>query len=38
VFIEKGLVLGEELAQFHMIGAFKHQQGEIGTVSHDWFI
>ena len=26
VFIEKGLGLGEELAQFHMIGPFKHQQ------------
>jgi hypothetical protein len=25
-FIEKGLGLGEELAQFHMIGSFKHQQ------------
>jgi hypothetical protein len=26
VFIEKGLGLGEELARFHMIGSFKHQQ------------
>ena len=26
VFIEKGLGLGEELAWFHMIGPFKHQQ------------
>ena len=26
VFIEKGLGLGEELAWFHMIGSFKHQQ------------
>jgi hypothetical protein len=26
VFIEKGLRLGEELMQFHMIGSFKHQQ------------
>jgi hypothetical protein len=26
VFIEKGLGLGEELARFHMIGPFKHQQ------------
>jgi hypothetical protein len=38
VFIEKGLGLGEELARFHMIGSFKHQQGEIGSVSHDWSI
>jgi hypothetical protein len=26
VFVEKGLGLGEELARFHMIGSFKHQQ------------
>jgi hypothetical protein len=26
VFTEKGLGLGEELAWFHMIGSFKHQQ------------
>ena len=26
VFLEKGLGLGEELAWFHMIGSFKHQQ------------
>ena len=26
VFIEKGLGLGEELARFHTIGSFKHQQ------------
>ena len=26
VFIEKGLGLGEELAQFRTIGSFKHQQ------------
>jgi hypothetical protein len=26
IFIEKGLGLGEKLAQFHMIGSFKHQQ------------
>ena len=26
VFIEKGLGLGKELVQFHMIGSFKHQQ------------
>ena len=26
VFKEKGLGLGEELARFHMIGSFKHQQ------------
>jgi hypothetical protein len=26
VFIEKGLGLGEEVARFHMIGSFKHQQ------------
>ena len=26
VFKEKGLGLGEELARFHMIGPFKHQQ------------
>ena len=26
VFIEKGLGLGEELAWFHTIGSFKHQQ------------
>jgi hypothetical protein len=38
VFIEKGLGLGEELARFHMIGSFKHQQGGIGVVSHDWSI
>ena len=38
VFIEKGLGLGEELAQFHMIGSFKHQQGGIGLVSHAWSI
>ena len=38
VFIEKGLGLGEELARFYMIGSFKHQQGGIGSVSHDWFI
>jgi hypothetical protein len=25
-FIEKGLGLGEELARFHMIGSFMHQQ------------
>ena len=25
-FIEKGLGLGVELVQFHMIGSFKHQQ------------
>ena len=25
-FREKGLGLGEELAWFHMIGSFKHQQ------------
>ena len=25
-FIEKGVGLGEELARFHMIGPFKHQQ------------
>ena len=37
-FIEKGLGLGEELARFHMIGSFKHQQGGIGMVSHDWSI
>ena len=38
VCIEKGLGLGEELARFYMIGSFKHQQGGIGSVSHDWFI
>ena len=26
VFIGKGMGLGEELARFHMIGSFKHQQ------------
>jgi hypothetical protein len=26
VFIGKGLGVGEELARFHMIGPFKHQQ------------
>jgi hypothetical protein len=26
VFIEKGLGLGEELACFHTVGSFKHQQ------------
>jgi hypothetical protein len=26
VFIEKDLGFGEELAWFHMIGSFKHQQ------------
>jgi hypothetical protein len=26
VFIEKDLGLGEELAWFHMIGSFNHQQ------------
>jgi hypothetical protein len=25
-FYRKGVVLGEELARFHMIGPFKHQQ------------
>ena len=28
VFKEKGLGLGEELAWFHMIGSFKHQQND----------
>ena len=28
VFIEKGLGLGEELARFHTIGSFKHQQND----------
>jgi hypothetical protein len=37
-FYRKGVGLGEELAQFHMIGSCKHQQGGIGAVSHDWFI
>ena len=27
-FIEKGLVLGEELAPFHTIGSYKHQQND----------
>ena len=27
-FIEKGLALGEELARFHTIGSFKHQQND----------
>lgn len=27
-FIEKGLALGEELAPFHTIGSFKHQQND----------
>ena len=28
VFIEMSLGLGEELARFHMIGSFKHQQND----------
>ena len=27
-FIETGLALGEELAPFHTIGSFKHQQND----------
>jgi hypothetical protein len=37
-FYRKVVGLGEELAQFHMIGSFKHQQGGIVVVSHDWSI
>jgi hypothetical protein len=33
VFLRKGVGLGEELARFHVIGSFKHQQGRIGTLA-----